>query len=113
MSPKQWYRAQIRWAELVEGPQGLRGWQEASYFFLSENADQAFQQALAVGRKGESFYKEGGRRIAVRLAQIVSLDLLGAGQTEFLSERSSVKATGPLPFEHGFAPEQMAPPPSF
>lgn len=47
MSQKQWYQAPIRWAELVEGPQGLRGWQEASYFFLSETATQAFQQALA------------------------------------------------------------------
>jgi len=112
MSQKQWYRAEIRWAELVEGPQGLRGWQEASYFFLSETAAQAFQQALAVGRHGETFYKEGRRRIAVRLAQIVRLDLLGADQTEFLSERRSLKATAPLPFEHCFAPEQMVPPPS-
>jgi hypothetical protein len=36
MKEKQWYRAQILWAELWEGKQGLRGWQEASYFFLSE-----------------------------------------------------------------------------
>ena len=113
MKEKQWYQAQIRWAELWEGKQGLKSWQEASYFFLSENAKMAFQQALTVGRQGETLYKEGRRRVAIRFAKVVTLDLLGAKQQGFLSERSTIKATEDLPFDHVFDPEHSVPPPSF
>ena len=34
MTTKQWYRAHLRWAVMVEGKEGLRGWKESVYLFL-------------------------------------------------------------------------------
>jgi hypothetical protein len=53
MRSKQWYYAQLRWAVMVEGKQGLRAWKEAVHIFLSEDEQTAFQQALEIGRLGE------------------------------------------------------------
>jgi len=62
MTGKQWYYAQLRWAVMVEGKQGLRAWKEAVHIFLSEDEQSAFQQALEIGRLGEtSTPKVGGR----------------------------------------------------
>ena len=47
---RQWYYAQLRWAEMVEGKQGLRAWKEAAHIFLSEDEQTAFPQALEIGR---------------------------------------------------------------
>ena len=44
MSIKQWYRADIQWAVMVEGKEGLREWKESVYLFQSENRDAAFQR---------------------------------------------------------------------
>ena len=33
MKPREWYQAEIRWAVMVEGKQGLREWEDAVYFF--------------------------------------------------------------------------------
>lgn len=37
MTRKQWYYAQLRWAVMVEGKEGLREWKEAVYIFPSED----------------------------------------------------------------------------
>ena len=52
-----WYRARIRWAEMVEG-RGIRHWEEGLYLFRSENREAAFRRALEIG--------EGGQRRAWR-----------------------------------------------
>ena len=36
-----WYQAEIRWAVMEDGKQGLREWKDAVYFFLSESRDAA------------------------------------------------------------------------
>ena len=45
MKARQWYRARIRWAEMVEG-RGIRNWEEGLYLFRSEDREAAFQRAL-------------------------------------------------------------------
>ena len=57
MKARQWYRARIRWAEMVEG-HGLRHWEEGLYLFRSENRDDAFGRALEIGEGGQS----GGKK---------------------------------------------------
>ena len=114
MKTKVWFHALIRWAVLEEGKRGLRSWEEAAYIFLSENYETAFQQALAAGRRNESYCKPGRRVVATRLAEIVSLDCYGANPSEFaLAPGGSQKATEYLPFDHIFDPESSFPPPSF
>ena len=49
MKCRQWYYAQLRWAVMVEGRQGLREWKQAVHLFLSDDREAAFQQALLIG----------------------------------------------------------------
>ena len=98
MKTKVWFHAQIRWAVLEEGKRGLRSWEESAYIFLSENDETAFQQALVMGRRHESYRKEGRRLVATKLAEIVSLDCYGANPSEFmLVSGGHQKATEHLP----------------
>ena len=113
MTSRQWYYAQLRWAVMVEGKEGLREWKEAVHIFLSEDQETAFQQALELGRKGESIHREGRRNIETRLAEVVRLDCLGLAQTQFEVRLGSSKAKECLPFEHLFYPEQHMPEPVF
>jgi hypothetical protein len=53
MKARQWYRARIRWAEMVEG-RGLRHWEEGHYLFCSEDRETAFRRALEIGEGGQS-----------------------------------------------------------
>jgi hypothetical protein len=71
MTNQQWYYAQLRWAVMVEGKEGLRAWKEAVHIFQSEGQETAFQQALEIGRLGEDVHTEGRREVETRLAQVV------------------------------------------
>ncbi|MGC9200272.1 MAG: hypothetical protein ACP5E5_15415 [Acidobacteriaceae bacterium] len=109
MTSKQWYYAQLRWAVMVEGKEGLREWKEAVHLFLSEDAQTAFQQALRIGRLGEDLHTEGRREVETRLAEVVRLDCLGTNQTEFEVRLGSSRASRRLPFDHVFKPEEHMP----
>src|SRR5664280_1235218 len=102
MTSKQWYYAQLRWAVMVEGKEGLREWKDAVHIFLSEDEQTAFQQALEIGRRGEDIHTEGRREVETRLAEVVRLDCLGCNQTQFRVSFGSSKAAERLPFEHVF-----------
>lgn len=109
MRAREWYRAEIRWAVMEEGKQGLREWEDAVYFFLSEGREAAFQQALEIGRRERDGHEEGRRWVEKRLARIVSLDWLGSGQTEFEVLMGRRRAAERLPFDYEFDPEGTAP----
>jgi hypothetical protein len=113
MMNKQWYYAQLRWAVMVEGKEGLREWKEAVHIFLSEDEQTAFQQALEIGRFGEDVHTEGRREVETRLAEVVRLDCLGSNQTQFAVRLSSSKASERLPFDHVFKPEEHMPESAF
>jgi hypothetical protein len=109
MNRQQWYYAHLRWAVMVEGKEGLRLWEEAVHIFQSDDDDTAFQRALEIGHRAERSHEEGRRWVESRLAEIVKLDCLGAGQTAFQVMLGSSKATERLPFEYIFDPEGSKP----
>jgi hypothetical protein len=113
MTAKQWYRAHLRWAVMVEGKEGLRGWKESVYLFLSEDHDTAFRRALEIGRCHQDEHQEGRKWVETRLADIVTLDNLGSNQTEFEVNLGTKKPGAHLRFEHRFDPEGATPPPMF
>ena len=61
MTSKQWYYAQLRWAVMVEGKEGLREWKGAVHIFPSQDDQTAFQQALQIGRLGEDTGANSGQ----------------------------------------------------
>jgi hypothetical protein len=116
---RQWYRARIRWAEMVEG-RGIRNWEEGLYLFRSENREAAFQRALEIGEGGQSGGDEETHRrtrwVETRLAEVVALDCLGA---ELSEEEEPLEvhwmrlpATEKIAFEHRFEPAKKVPAPS-
>jgi hypothetical protein len=109
MMNKHWFYAQLRWAVMVEGKQGLREWKEAVHIFLSEDEQTAFQRALEIGQLGEDVHDEGRRVVETRLAEIVRLDCLGSDQAQFEISLGSSKAQQRLPFDHVFKPEEHMP----
>ena len=109
MTSQQWYYAQLRWAVMVEGKQGLREWKEAVHIFSSEDEQTAFQRALEFGRLGEDLHTEGRREVETRLAEVVRLDCLGSNPSRFEVTLGSSKAKEHLPFEHIFHPEEHMP----
>lgn len=109
MTSKQWYSAQLRWAVMVEGKEGLREWKEAVHIFSSEDEQTAFQQALKIGYQGEMSHTEGRREVETRLAQVVRLDYLGSDPSQFEVPLGSSKTRERLPFEHIFHPEEHMP----
>jgi hypothetical protein len=113
MNGKEWFRAHLRWAVMVEGKEGLRCWKESVCIFLSEDSANAFQHALVIGRRGERDLQEGKRWVETRLAEIVTLDRLGANPDEFEVDLGRKKTSGRLAFEHVFDPEGAVPPPTF
>jgi len=113
MTTKQWYRAHLRWAVMAEGKEGLRGWKESVYFFLSEDHDTAFRRALEIGRGHQDEHQEGRKWVETRLADIVTLDNLGSNPTEFEVNLGTQKPGEHLPFEHVFDPEGATPPSMF
>jgi hypothetical protein len=108
MKPGEWYRAEIRWAVMEEG-RGLRAWEDAVYFFLSEDQDSAFQHALEIGWRERDGREEGRRWVEKRLAEVLSLQCLGSNPTEFEVQLGFRSATEHLPFEHQFDPEGTVP----
>jgi hypothetical protein len=109
MNTKEWFRAHLRWAVMVEGKEGLRCWEESIYMFLSADHTTAFQHALKIGRREESTHMEGRRGVEKRFAEVVQLDGLGIDLQETQVYRGTQKSKKPLPFHHVFKPEETAP----
>ena len=115
MNGQQWYYAQLRWAVMVEGKEGLRRWEEAVHIFLSEDRDAAFQRALEIGEGGQSGgEEEAGRRtrwVETRLAEVVTLDCLGDELEEEPLEVHWMRlpATEKIAFDHRFEPAKKTP----
>ncbi len=66
MKERQWYRARIRWAEMVKG-RGIRNWEEGLYLFRSEDREAAFGRALEIARAGKvAGKKRGAVRVGLR-----------------------------------------------
>ncbi len=114
MKTRQWYRARIRWAEMVEG-RGIRHWEEGLYLFRSEDREAAFRRALEIGEGGQSGGEEvAGRRtrwVETRLAEVVKLDCLGNELEEEPLEVHWMRlpAAERIAFEHKFEAAKKEP----
>lgn len=110
----EWFQARLRWAEMADG-EGVRCWQESSVLFRShEDEEEAFQQALQIGRRREGGGEQDGRFVGLRLVAVVTLDRIGTvipDEFEVAAERRT--ATEPLTDGYRFAPEQHRPVASF
>jgi hypothetical protein len=99
--PRQWFQARLKWAVLEEG-RGLDHWREAEHFFLSEDPETAFQEALRIGYAGEyslspTADQEQGPSYDCRFAEVEYLAELGTGRTSFevyLGEKPAGDAIG-------------------
>ena len=109
MNTKEWYRAHLRWAVMVDGKEGLRCWEECIYMFLSSDHGTAFQQALKIGRREESTHMEGRRGVEKRFAEVVQLDGCGIDAKEITVYWGTQKPDKPLPFDHVFSQEGVTP----
>lgn len=117
-TPKQWFQARLRWAVLEQG-RGLNHWREAEHFFISQDRETAFRQALGIGYAEQYSLipapddPSGGPAIDCRFAKVVYLEQLGIGRTAFevyLGEKEASEAIG---FDHEFDPAAEAPGPIF
>ena len=115
MKTRQWYRARIRWAEMVEG-RGIRHWKEGLYLFRSEDREAAFRRALEIGEGGQSGGEEETRRrrrwVETRLAEVATLDCLGSELEEETLEVHWLRlpATEKIAVDQNFEPAKKAPP---
>lgn len=114
MKTRPWYRARIRWAEMVEGC-GIRHWEEGLYVFRSDDREAAFQRALQIGEGGQSGGEEEARHrtrwVETRLAEVVTLDCLGDELEEEPMEVHWMRlpATEKIAFNHRFDPAKNIP----
>jgi len=114
MKTRQWYRARIRWAEMVEGS-GIRHWQEGLYLFRSEDREAAFHRALDIGEGGQGGGEEETDRrrrwVETRLAEVVTLDCLGDELEEEPLEVHWMRlpAAEKIAFDHKFEPAKKVP----
>src|SRR5271157_5522650 len=104
MTILHWYWAHLRWAVMVEGKEGLRHWVESVYVFRSDSREAAFREALELGYRRESLYKEGRRLVVRRLAAVVTLDSLGTNPGPFQVDLGQKRPQQHLPCEHVFDP---------
>lgn len=116
MKRRPWYRARIRWAEMVEG-HGIRAWEDGLYLFRSKHRPAAFQRALEIGAGGQSGGESGGgwpRWMETRLAEVVELECLGKELTDEPLEVHWTKwpAEEKIAFTHCFRPANKIPPPA-
>lgn len=113
---KLWYRARIRWAEMVAG-EGLRHWEEGMYLFRSADREAAFRRALGIGEGGQSGGEEERRGrtrwVETRLAEVVAVDCLGPELKEedepWEVHWMRLPATEKIPFDHQFEPARQVP----
>lgn len=109
----EWFQARLRWAEMADD-EGLRGWRESTVLLRSRDEEDAFEQAPRFGRRREGGREEGDRFVGLRLAEVVTLDRIGAVLPDVFEVAVEQRApTAPLPDDHIFAPELRRPVASF
>ena len=117
MKPRQWFQARLRWAVLEEG-WGLYQWREAEHFFLSEDREAAFQQALRMGYADEHCLvtapdQKKEPTIECRFAEVVYLEERGMNTTGFDVYLGERPASERIEFDHQFDPAARVPGPIF
>jgi hypothetical protein len=107
MNTKEWYRAHLRWAVMVDGKEGLRCWEDCIYMLLNSDHATAFQQALKIGRREESIRMEERSWVEKRFVEVLQLEGCGIDAKEITAHWETQKPDKPLPFSHFFSPEGL------
>jgi hypothetical protein len=117
MKPRQWFQARLRWAVLEKG-RGLDHWREAEHFFLSEDRETAFQEALRIGYEGEYAHipapdQKKAPSFDCRFAEVEYLEKVGMGRASFEVYLGEKPAGEAIRFDHEFDPAAHVPAPIF
>ena len=114
VKPRKWFQARLKWAVLTEG-RGLHHWREVERFFLSEDWETAFQEALRIGYQGEYSLHPARKapRIECRFAEVEYLEELGTNQTAFQVDLGEKPGRESIGFDHQFDPAGREPAPIF
>ena len=106
-----WFGAKLRFAIIVE-QLGLRHYMDSVILFEAEDFENAFNQALRIGRAKEQEYRNGdGQLVRWRLVEVLSLDKIkeeNLDGAEICSE-PVFTADPSVAIDHQFHPEISRP----
>ncbi|MGE0423418.1 MAG: DUF4288 domain-containing protein [Reyranellaceae bacterium] len=108
-----WFSARVRDTILFEGDNGE--FEDSIYLFKAADFDAALDRAISLGQAGDREYPGGpeARRVQWKLAEVTSLNLLGAGEigeaVEVHSEAVTLGDADRMPFDYVFHPELSKP----
>ncbi|MBX3503324.1 MAG: DUF4288 domain-containing protein [Alphaproteobacteria bacterium] len=108
-----WYSAKLRMVRMIDAPVDDM-FDDQVHTFRSTDFDAAHARAIRLGRAEESsFVNWNDQRAQWRLAQILSLNLLGSGELgdaiDVHSEPAPMQDTDRVPFDTVFHPERSKP----
>lgn len=114
MKPRRWFQARLKWAVLKQS-RGLDHWRKAEHFFLSEDWEAAFQEALRIGYRREYSLHPAPKasRIDCRFAEVEYLEEIGTDPTSFAVDLGNKPAHEAIGFDHEFDPAGHVPAPIF
>ena len=105
-----WFSAKVRDTILFENDNGE--FEDSVYLFKAADFDAALDRAIRLGQAEDREYLGGpdARRVQWKLAEVMSLNLLGAGEfgdaVEVHSEAAALKDKDRVPFDFVFHPER-------
>jgi hypothetical protein len=108
-----WYSAKLRMIRTIDAPVDDM-FDDRIYTFRSTDFDAAFDRAITIGRAQESsFVNWDDQRVQWRLADVLSLTLLGSGElgdaVDVHSEPAPMTESDRVPFDTVFHPERSQP----
>lgn len=108
-----WYSAKLRMIRMIDGPVDDM-FDDQVHTFRSTDFDAALARSIELGRKQESSFVNGyDQRAQWRLAEVVSLSLLGSGAVgdalDVHSEPAPMGDADRVPFDTVFHPERSKP----
>jgi hypothetical protein len=108
-----WYSAKLRMIRMIDAPVDDM-FDDRVYTFRSTDFDAAFDRAIGIGREQESsFVNWDDQRVQWRLAEILSLNLLGSGElgaaVDVHSEPAPMADSDRVQFDTVFHPERSQP----
>lgn len=108
-----WYSAKLRMIRMIDAPVDDM-FDDRVYVFRSTDFGAAFDRAVGIGRGEESsFVNWDDQRVQWRLADVLSLNLLGSGKLgdaiDVHSEPAPIEDSDRVPFDTVFHPERSQP----
>lgn len=104
-----WYSTQLRLAAIVE-TLGVRHYMDVVHVFRARDWEDARERAVALGRGHEQAYEnEEGRAVRWVLKEVLTLDLLPAGDPDGAEVHSRLADADPADAGGPYSPEHSVP----